>query len=348
MQENIITEWQQGFSSKQELEQEQEGPSMSEWASGQERPHDLAWLIAEELRRKDAQIARLEALLLQQQTAAMSVEHEPRAEAAAPNLDETQGVAVPFGATQPPQRGAMSFFRGGAMVYDTPSMPIVAEAASPITPMVKDTLPILSMVYDTLPVAPQPTRIRLADMKIEHSPVAHTVMQAAIQRQTEQVPVFDPTLRLEAPGGARSVAPPRAARMGNATRNKTAAALTFLAFVGTIGVLQTRAAKRDPQSTALSAAPDISAGAGRKYLLNAPPAANPQLRPLEILPVEPAPRSVKHLAESSARITAVVPAVRRTNLLPHAAFAHHAPTPRQYAATSAFPRQYAVAPSVRQ
>lgn len=332
MQENITTERQQGFSSKPEPEQEPERPNMSEWASNQERPQDLAWLIVEELRRKDAQIATLEALL-QQQMAATPMEHKPRPEAFAPNSNGSQYPA-PFGAMPLPQRGAIPSFQGGAMVYDTPSPTVVTEAAPPAPPMAEDTPPVMSMVYDTLPVVPQPTRIRLADMKIEHSPIAHTVMQAATQRLTEHIPASDPTLRLEAGGGQRSSAPPCAADNGHARRNKMAAGLAFLAFAGTIVVLQTRAAKREPQSSVLSAAPDTSAVAGRKYLFNAPAAVNQRPRPLEILPAEPVPRAVKHLAERGTHIAVVVPAAHRTNPLLHAASAHLAPTSRRYAAVT--------------
>ena len=360
MQENNIEEQQQGAASEQRLTKSK----YLERAGDQGQQYDLAGLIAEELRRKDAHIARLEALL--RQTASPPTAHQPIPEVFAPLVDGTRDTANVAVGTP--------ILRRGAMAYDTPSAlptisPTIYDTLAPL-PGGLDTSPDLSLAYkipgqetsldDTPPVTRQAAPIRLSDMRIEHSPIAQTVMQAAMQRPSAHVPAFEPTLRFPARAARQAFPRLPAADTARPTRRAMAAGLALAAFVATIGVLQTRASRQEAATPGLSATGGASARTGRKYLLAAPAAVNLdtrpyasrplEIRPLEILPADPEPATSKPSAHSPGSVyTAAAPA-RRPRL---AAVAHsfHSVKPPVYAVPAHHPvtplRVFAAAPAER-
>lgn len=293
---------------------------------------DATGLLAEELRRKDAHIARLEAML--RQAGEMPTEHERRPEAFLPT-DAPERTADPSGTLSAPQNGAM--------VYDAP--PVAPKAASAGSANRVGG----AMVYEMPSVTSPAARIRLEDMNLETSPIAQIVMQAAARRWAEPVIAFEPTLRLPAqaagqPASLRNVA-------NNHARPRQIAvvgALGLLAFAGVIGASQLRAPQDQPVLIAPPPAIARAAFAGlpvkvsRTDPASAPTTIEPDSSPIEILPAAPAPRTIRRAARhmSNAPIAAAAPPSLDPEPLPRPAHAVHI---RQYPAHAVHTMQPSVA-----
>ncbi len=303
IQQNTTGKWwqQEAFSEQrlQGLDGSDQGGNHIYHADG---PKDAASLLAEELRRKDAHIAKLEAML--RQAEGTPTEHERRPEA-----------FLPTGNSEPAADRSDTFPApaNGAMVYA--SLPVVPEiAAGSANSMAADNASRVggAMVYDAPPVALRDTRIRLEDMNLEHSPIAQIVMQAAARRQAEPVPVFEPTLRMQAQG-AQQPTSARSVQDNPARRRQLAVVggLGLLAFAGVIGALQMRAPHREPTLITPPPALDRAAFAAVPVKVSKPDAVSSPLdvssSAIEILPAVPAPQAIKHTVRyaGGAHIAAV-------------------------------------------
>ncbi len=273
----------------------------------EEAPEDTASLLALELRRKDAHIAKLEAML--RQAEGMPAERERRPEAFLPT-----NAPMPADMLFAPS-DTLSASPNGAMVYDAPSVaPKTASDGANSRAAAGANRVGGAMVYEAPPPAPRNARIRLEDMGLEHSPIAQVVMQAAARRLTEPVPVFEPTLRMSNQA-ARQPGSPRSVQDNPARRRQilVVSALGLLAFAGVIGASHLRAPHGEPVLIAPPPPIDMVAFAAAPVKVSKPVAASAtstidlDSSSIEILPAAPAPQTIKRFARhtGSAHIAAV-------------------------------------------